>query len=255
MAEKKTHTFVSASTGTSSQKVPAKKLGNSALNRTFAIICWLLAIAAEVVAIFSVFGKIKIGSLSLMVTLIIFLVVDLIFCVIGSLLWKKANHISPASNKNKVGFFLFNNLGMIMAVVCFLPLIIIVLTNKNTDKKTKTVATIVGVVCLALAGVAGFDFNPISKEELSAAQNVLGGQTVYWTKHGTVYHTSDECNHLDRSEELVYGTVEQATEAKKVRICKTCAKRDNINTEGMLVEDVKDALEDVTEEFDEAVGE
>ncbi|MCR5436668.1 MAG: hypothetical protein K6E97_06360 [Treponema sp.] len=237
MAEKKTHTYVAASTGAASTAKPAKPLGNSAIRRVFAIILWLAAIASEVLGILAVGKKIEIGSLSPLVSLIIFLVVDLIFCVIANFLWKKANHISPASKKNPALFWIYNNLGVIMALICFAPIIIYILTNKQADKKTKIIGTVVAVVALLIAGVTGIDFNPISKEELAAANAQLVGQTVYWTKSGKVYHTSDECSHLNRSEELIYGDVNQAVEANKTRICKTCAKRDSINTDGMLVED------------------
>jgi hypothetical protein len=52
-------------------------------------------------------------------------------------LWKKANHIDPASEKNKAKFWLWNNLGTILSVLAFLPIIILVFTNKDLDKKSK----------------------------------------------------------------------------------------------------------------------
>ena len=47
----------------------------------------------------------------------------IICLIIGSLLWKKANHIDPASEKNKVKFFLWNNMGLIVAVFAFVPVL------------------------------------------------------------------------------------------------------------------------------------
>ena len=67
--------------------------------------------------------------------LFIVIVLDLIFVVIGSQLWKKANHIKPASEKNKFTFWLWNNLGFIVSVIAFMPIIILILVNKDADKK------------------------------------------------------------------------------------------------------------------------
>jgi len=50
------------------------------------------------------------SGLELSTFLIICIVLDLIFVIIGSLLWKKANHIDPISEKNKTKFWLWNNL-------------------------------------------------------------------------------------------------------------------------------------------------
>ena len=79
--------------------------------RVWAIICWVLAIAFEVIAILRLTDVINwFSSLDLTAFLIICIVLDLIFVIIGSLLWKKANRIDPASEKNKVKFWLWNNL-------------------------------------------------------------------------------------------------------------------------------------------------
>jgi uncharacterized BrkB/YihY/UPF0761 family membrane protein len=74
-----------------------------------------------------------------------------LFFIIGSLLWKKANHIDPISEENKVKFWLWNNLGTILSVLAFLPIIIFVLSNKKLDKKSKTMVTAIAVVALAIA--------------------------------------------------------------------------------------------------------
>ena len=59
------------------------------------------------------------------------LVVDLILVIIGSQLWKKANRLDPASKQSSVKFFLWNNMGLIASVICFLPIVILLLANKE----------------------------------------------------------------------------------------------------------------------------
>ncbi len=234
MAEKKERKLVAADGST---KAPAegrkykeaKPVGNAAGLRVGAVICWIVAIAFEVLGFLIYLEKIMISWLPTLAGIIAVLVLDLIFVIIGSILWKKANHIDPASEKNKVKFWLWNNMGVIAMAICFFPFIILVLTNKEADKKTKTIATVAAVICLLIGGVASYDFNPVSSEMKEAAMDVLGSETVYWTTFGKVYHTHDDCSHLNQSETLTYGTVEEAIAANRVRLCKTCANRDGIS--------------------------
>ena len=101
--------------------------------RICAVILWVLAIACELVAALNIFKKLEFPKFGQLTWLIVLIVLDLIFVVCGSLLWKKANHIDPVSEKNKTKFWLWNNLGSIMAVLAFLTLIIIIFTNKDLD--------------------------------------------------------------------------------------------------------------------------
>lgn len=207
---------------------PAQPVGNAAGLRIGAIILWVCAVVFEVLGLGAIFGKIDLQFCPVLYQTIGFLLLDLVCVVIGSQLWKKANHIKPASEKNKFAFWLWNNLGLIVSVVAFLPIIVLVLANKDADKKTKTVVAVAAAVCLAIAGVTSYDFNPVSEEQQTAAMEAFGAEQVYWTKHGKVYHTSQNCQHLNRTEELIYGTVEQAIAENHVRLCKTCASRDGI---------------------------
>lgn len=113
-----------------------------------------------------------------------------------------------------------------MACLAFIP-VIIILTNKNLDKKTKTIGTVVAVVALAIAGLTGYDFNPVSQEQL---QEQYGSSDidVYWVATGEKYHTHSDCQHLNAStqDEIVVGSIGQAEEAGKLELCKTCYKRD-----------------------------
>src|SRR4030043_2274892 len=128
--------------------------------RIIAIISWIVAIGFEVIAI------IQLRQAPVNTTLLIILIVaDLIFAVIGSLLWKKANRFDPASEKNKVKFFIQNQLGAIISIIAFLPLVILIFTNKNMSGKQKGLVGAIAVVALLIAGVVGVDFNPPSQEQ------------------------------------------------------------------------------------------
>lgn len=263
--EKKEHKIVSASTGTEMNKEEAKKtrgtavkqaapVGNSTGLRIGAIVLWVLAVGFELCAIFVAFGKLDLKFMPSLWQMIVFIVLDLAAVVVGNQLWKKANHISPASEKNKLKFWLWNNLGMIVAVLAFVPFIILLLTNKNADKKTKAIAGVVAVIALLIAGVSGYDFNPVSQEQKEAAVAAISGD-VLWTNTlgGKVYHTHEDCSSLNRTEELVQGNVEQAIAAGRTRLCYYCAKRDNLENTVVTDAAVPDAaLEEV---ITEPVGE
>ncbi|MCQ2456280.1 MAG: hypothetical protein MJ096_02890 [Clostridia bacterium] len=232
MAEKKKKIVQSQSTGDGTVIQAAKPVGNATGLRIGAIVCWILGLACEVFAILAIFEKIHIfkqGAIDL-VSVIGFLVIDLIFVAIGSLLWKKSNRIDPASEKNKVKFWLWNNLGLIITAVAFIPFIVIVLTNKNADKKTKTIAVVVAAVALLIGGLIGYEWNPVSSEQLQAAQNALGDTPVFWTVNGSTvhkYHIDSDCYHLNnaKSDEIHTGTVEQAFAENATALCKTCQKK------------------------------
>ncbi len=196
--------------------------------RIGAIALWVVAIAFEVIAILILFGKITLTFIPTLAQIIIALVLDLACVSAGSTLWKKANHIDPATESNKVKFWLWNNLGVIVTAFAFIPFIILALTNKNADKKTNTIAIVVAAIALLIGGLVSYDWNPVSQEGKDTAIETLGDQDVYWTKFGKVYHTHDDCGHLNNSDELFTGTVEAAMENNKPRICKDCAKKDNI---------------------------
>ena len=220
-------------------EVTASDKSSATTKRIIAVILWVLAIACEVVAVLNIFGKLELPKLSQMAWLIILIVVDLIFVVCGSMLWKKANHIDPASEKNKTKFWLWNNLGSIISVVAFLPLIIIIFTNKDLDGKTKKVAGIVAIVALLIGGIASYDFNPVSSEQLEAARaeilangnydtNDKGEPVVYWLEHSKKYHINKDCSAINRSntsDEIKRGTIDAAYEHGLTEPCRICIKK------------------------------
>ncbi|MBO4831375.1 MAG: hypothetical protein J5569_02755 [Oscillospiraceae bacterium] len=244
MAEEKKKKIVSADTGEevdvgSVQKPAAQAaapVGNATGLRIGAIILWVVAIAFEVLALLVVLGKFDLKFMSQLAQLIIFLILDLACVIIGAQLWKKANRIKPASEKNPLTFWLWNNMGVIVCVLAFIPFIIVLLTNKDIDKKTKAIALVVAIVALLIGGVSSYDFNPVSAEQQQAAMEAINSD-VFWTRFGHVYHTHDDCQALNHSEELTYGTVEQAIAANRTRLCSFCAKRDDIT--GVVTDDIE----------------
>ncbi|MBO4211861.1 MAG: hypothetical protein J5878_04310 [Oscillospiraceae bacterium] len=199
--------------------------------RIGAVALWLLALICEAFAVmalleyfFPPFG------MSPMAFLIGMIVLDLAFTILAAQLWKKANHIKPMSEKRgKLLFYLWNELGVIMACICFLPLIVLLLKNDKLDKKTKAIATVCAMIALLISGTVSADWNPITAEQKEEAEAQIT-TNVYWTQFGHKYHLKwsadgDEescCTYL-RGKEPYEGTVTQAIEAGRTSICAYCA--------------------------------
>ncbi len=265
---KKEHKIVSATTGKQTTKEQAaKEVAQAMLNQTKqstvglrigAIVLWVLAIGFEILAQLVAVEKFApkfLDAVPLWVPVIVLLVLDLICLIIGSQLWKKANHINPMSEKNKALFWLWNNLGLVVAVLAFVPFIILLATNKDADPKIKKIGAIAAVVALLIGGVASYDFNPVSAEQKEAAMEAIT-TTVFWTntRSGKAYHTHDDCQTLNQTDELVAGTVEQAIAANRVKLCYFCAKRDGLEDKVATEDGVGEVIiNQVEEAVDEAV--
>lgn len=218
--------------------------------RLFAVLAWLIAIGGEIFAI------LKLISDEMLTWLIVAIAGILILAVTGSLLWEKANRLDPASEKDKVRFFIQNQLGAIMAVLAFLPLVLVIFLNKDTDKKTKGIAGTIAVVALLIAGITGIDFDPPSvekyTEQINAQTDVIkelndGVDLVYWTNHGNKYHLNPDCQHI-RDREKHSGTVARAWEERKIgdsELCLTCQR----NAEKKLQAETPDPEEIVMEDL------
>ena len=203
-------------------KAKAKKL------RIFAFIAWILAMAGQVYAI------LKLISNETMVWLIVVIAVILALAITGSLLWKKANRLDPIK-KDKAKFFIQNQLGAIMGMLAFLPLVILIFMNKNIDGKTKGIAGAVAIVAMLAAGITGVDFNPPSVEQYTKEINEqtstikklnLDNDNVYWTSAGNKYHIFEDCQHIRGRKTVTNGTVKESWEQKGIsELCKTCEKR------------------------------
>jgi hypothetical protein len=208
---------------------PNKPTGGSTIGlRIGAIVLWVLAIVCEVFAIMAAFEYFYPPfRMSPLAFIIIMIVLDLAFAIAAAQLWKKANHISPMSEKRgKFLFYLWNELGVIMACICFIPLIVLLIKSDKLDKKTKIIASVVAVVALLITGVASADFNPISAEQKQEAEAQIITD-VYWTQFGHKYHlNADEeagCPYIRSSNTLYKGSVTEAIESGRTAICSYCA--------------------------------
>lgn len=153
---------------TQDQKGAAKRL------RIYAALCWLVAIGSEVAGIvFLKQGKFQSGNLLLLIGLLVAIAV---FAIAGSLLWKKANRHDPASKADGFRFFVQNQLGAIITLIAFLPLIVLIFLDKDMDPKNKKIAGGVGVALALLATVIGIDFKPPSTEQYTEDMNACAAQ-------------------------------------------------------------------------------
>ena len=192
--------------------------------RIAAIIFWVLAIACEVCFFFTLNKTIFVKNYQLYVQIGL-LVLDLIFVIVGSQLWKRANDVDPASDQNSLKFFLQNQMGLIVSILAFVPIVIVLLTNKDLDKKTKKILVPVAAVALILAGALSIDWNPISEEEYNATAQALQGEQVYYTPFGKSYHLDPDCRALKNSSNIYVGTIEEALEAGRHDPCDFCVEQ------------------------------
>lgn len=188
--------------------------------RLFAVICWIIAIGFEAAAIY-ILLKTEIDKF--FVWMIVLIAADLIFAVAGSLLWKQANRFDPASEKDRIRFFIQNQLGVLIAMIAFLPLVILIFTNKNMNGKQKGIIGSIAVIALIIAGITGVDFNPPSVEQYTEQTEKVkqlndGVNNVFWTKSGKSYHLYSDCSYInsDRTTEIFQGTVAKARELKNI---------------------------------------
>ena len=150
------------------QKASAKKL------RLFASLSWVVAIGTEIFGIVLLLkNKFNQGNLALLIGI---LVVIAVFAIAGSIFWKKANRHDPASKEEKFKFFVQNQLGAIITVLAFLPLLALIFLDKDMDPKNKKIAGAVGVVLAVVATTVGVDFNPSSIEQNTVDMNECAAQ-------------------------------------------------------------------------------
>ncbi len=211
--------------------------------RVIAFILWGVAIALEGVGIWYLFtqtgtnvdGEAITGLIPsdyLMWALIGLLVVIGILTIIGSQLWKAANRADPASRQEAFRYFVQNQLGAIIPLIAFVPIIAVILLNKNLDSKTKGVAGAVGAVVLVAAVLLGIEYNPASQEanteqviegeianegqidEYTAlVAELTGADEVAWTLNGKVYHLctgTSAVNQVSEDGQIFTGSVADA---------------------------------------------
>jgi uncharacterized membrane protein len=142
--------------------------------RLFAAIAWIVAIGTEVAGVVLLRQhKFDHGNLPLLIGL---LVVIAIFAIGGSLMWKAANKQDPARQSDTTRFFFQNQLGAIITVIAFLPLIVLIFMDKDMDPKNTKIAGGVGIVLAAAATFIGIDFNPPSVEQYTKDMNTCAAQ-------------------------------------------------------------------------------
>jgi hypothetical protein len=227
----------------------AANASKSKMYRVIAIIGWLIAIGIEIKVILML-REVPIN----MNWIIGFIVGMLILVVIANILWKKANRLDPASEKNKTKFFIQNQLGLIISVIAFLPLVVLILTNKNLSGKQKGILGSIAGAALLIAGLTGTEFNPVSQEQYAEqtaqVEGFMGGvNNVYWTKSGKSYHLYQDCGYINskRTTEIFQGKVASARELKNITdICDRCAnkaKKQQVLDIGNEAEDKAEATE------------
>lgn len=216
------------------EEMHAERKGNALPFRIGAIVLWVLGIASEVVAILVANSTLYLPKFPAMTWIVIFLIIDLVLVIIGSQLWKRANHLNPASKENKLAYWAQTDLGIIIAVIAFAPILLLMLTNKDLDKKTKQVCSIVAGVALVAAIGSGIDYHPTSQEDLDQAEAgaaVLSDDGLaYWTPFGEVYHFNPDCQYIKNSGTIYSGAVTDALEAGRTRACSGCAVEDGTDT-------------------------
>src|SRR3954471_17296405 len=117
---------------THGQESAAKRL------RIFAALSWVIAICGEVAGVVLLYRhKFDHGNLPLLIGILVGIA---IFAIAGSLMWKAANRKDPARESDTFRFFVQNQLGAIITLIAFLPLVLLILNDKNMDPKSKKVA-------------------------------------------------------------------------------------------------------------------
>ena len=150
------------------QKGAARRL------RIFAFLSWAVAIGGEIAGVIMLRQhKFDNGNLPLLIGLLVGIAV---FAIAGSLLWKAANRHSPASKADAFGFFVQNQLGAIISLIAFLPLIALILMDKNMDPKNKQIAGGIGAALAVIATLLGVNFKPPSVEQYTEDMNQCATQ-------------------------------------------------------------------------------
>jgi hypothetical protein len=155
------------------QKGASKRL------RIFALLCWAIAIGGEIFGIYLLkqhkfdAGTAANGNLPLLIGLLVGIAV---FAIAGSMLWKAANRHNPASKADAFGFFVQNQLGAIIGLIAFLPLIALIFMDKDMDPKNKQIAGGIGAALAVLATLMGVSFKPPSVEQYTQDMNACATQ-------------------------------------------------------------------------------
>jgi hypothetical protein len=142
--------------------------------RIFAAIAWAIAIGGEIFGIVLLRQhKFDQGNLPLLIGILVGIA---IFAIAGSLMWKAANKHDPARESDKAKFFFQNQLGAIITLIAFLPLIVLIFMDKDMDPKNKKIAGGIGAVLAVAATMIGVSWNPPSVEQYTQDMNACASQ-------------------------------------------------------------------------------
>jgi hypothetical protein len=148
---------------TQGQESAAKRL------RIFAALAWIVAIGGEIAGIVLLRQhKFDQGNLGLLIGILVGIA---IFAIAGSLMWKAANKQDPARESEKFKFFVQNQLGAIITLIAFLPLVVLIFMDKDMDPKNKKIAGSIGAVLAVAAALIGVSWNPPSVEQYTQDMN------------------------------------------------------------------------------------
>ena len=148
---------------TQGQKSAATRL------RIFAAIAWVIAIGGEIAGVVLLYRHtFDHGNLPLLIGILVGIAV---FAIAGSLMWKAANKHDPARESDRAKFFFQNQLGAIITLIAFLPLIVLIFMDKDMDPKNKKIAGGVGAVLAVVATLIGVSWNPPSVEQYTQDMN------------------------------------------------------------------------------------
>ncbi|MFL6735615.1 MAG: hypothetical protein ACJ8F4_00975 [Sphingomonas sp.] len=153
---------------THGQEAAAKRL------RLFALISWIVAIGGEVAGIVLLYRhKFDHGNLPLLIGILVGIAV---FAIAGNLMWKAANKHDPARESEKFKFFIQNQLGAIITLIAFVPLVVLIFMDKDMDPKNKKIAGGVGAVLAIVATLVGVSYHPPSVEQYTQDMNKCAAQ-------------------------------------------------------------------------------
>ena len=142
--------------------------------RIFAAISWIVAIGGEVFGIVLLRQhKFDHGNLPLLIGILVGIA---IFAIAGSLMWKAANKHDPARQSDTARFFFQNQLGAIITVIAFLPLLVLIFMDKDMDPKNKKIAGGLGAVLAVGATLIGVSWKPPSVEQYTKDMNSCAAQ-------------------------------------------------------------------------------
>lgn len=69
------------------------------------------------------------------------------------------------------------------------------------------------------------DSQEIGEDNANESSSSTNSGIYYWTDGGSVYHKYSDCGHLKNSENIRFGSKQEAELAGKTKMCSTCDKK------------------------------